>query len=288
VRDGFGGNEDEKMDSRPIGLFDSGVGGLSVLRKAVDLLPHEDILYFADSANCPYGERSLSQVRELSLGITRFLLSRGAKAVVVACNTASAAALHTLRRTFPAVPFVGMVPAVKPASAATRSGKVGVLATPATFQGRLFEDVVSRFATDVEVITQTCPGLVEKIEEGDLSGVETIALLERYISPLLERGVDTLVLGCTHYPFLIPQVREIVGERVRIMDPSLAVARQTRRVLSQANALKEDGRPGRRIFYTSGDLRRFAQAVDLLIGEGEPCIHARWQRSAQGLAIETD
>ncbi len=197
---------------------------------------------------------------------------------MVACNTASAAALRTLRTTFPQVPFVGMVPAVKPATTLTHSKKVGILATPATFHGELFADVVSRFAAGVEIVTQTCPGLVGRIEEGDLYGTETVALLEQYVAPLLQRGVDTLVLGCTHYPFLVPFLRDIAGEGVSIVDPSPAIARQTKHVLTQSNMLKEDGRPGKGRFYTSGDAARLSRTACRLMGKRETFVEVRWQR----------
>ena len=270
------------MDSRPIALFDSGVGGLSILREIARLLPWENTLYFADKANCPYGELSLSEVRGLSQGIARFLLSKEAKVIVVACNTASAAALQTLRTSFPKTPFIGMVPAIKPAAVLTHSRRVGVLATPATFQGELFADVVSRFATDVEVVAQACPGLVEKIEEGDLCGNETATLLNRYVAPLLQEGVDTLVLGCTHYTFLVPLLRQMVGEGVNIVDPSPAIARQTKHVLTHFDILKTDGLPGKREFYASGDALALSRATSHLIGKEEAFIKAHWQQH-QGL-----
>ncbi|MCG2768334.1 MAG: glutamate racemase [Anaerolineae bacterium] len=273
------------MDSRPIALFDSGVGGLSILREIARLLPWEDTLYFADKVNCPYGELSLPEVRGLSQGITRFLLSKEAKVIVVACNTASAAALQRLRTSFPKTPFIGMVPAIKPAATLTHSRRVGVLATPATFQGELFADVVSRFATDVEVVAQACPGLVEKVEEGDLCGSETAALLDRYVTPLLQEGVDTLVLGCTHYTFLIPLLRDMVGEGINIVDPSPAIARQTKHVLTQFDMLKTDALPGKREFYASGDALALSRTTSYLIGKEETFIEVQWQQDGKRLLL---
>jgi len=194
-----------------IGIFDSGVGGLSVWREIARQLPLEDTLYLADQAHVPYGSRSLNEVREHSEGITRFLLGWGAKIIVVACNTASAAALHHLRRTFPDVPFVGMEPAVKPAVERTRTGVVGVIATQATFQGELFASLLERYAGDVGVLIQACQGLVEAVEAGALDTPETEALLRHYLTPLIEAGADQLVLGCTHYPFLRPLIERVVG-----------------------------------------------------------------------------
>jgi len=256
-------------DPRPIGVFDSGVGGLSVLREIVRLLPYEDVLYVADTANCPYGPRPLQEIRELSYAVARFLVGRGAKLVVVACNTASAAALRWLRRQFD-VPFVGMVPAVKPASMQTHTGVVGVLATPATVQGDLYAEVVQRFARGVRVIQSTGTGLVEAVEAGRWEGPETEALLRYHLEPLMAAGVDAIVLGCTHYPFLTPLIRRLVGPEVAILDPGPAVARQTARVLREGGLLAQRKRPGRRQYFTSGDVARFAELVQRLMDEVNP------------------
>ncbi len=245
-----------------IGVFDSGVGGLTVLREIVRQLPGWDTLYLADSIHCPYGARPAEEIRSLSAGISRYLIERGARAVVVACNTASAAALSHLRARFPGVPFVGMVPAVKPAAALTKSGTVGVLATPTTLGGRLFSDVLERHAGGVRVLSQACPGLVERVEEGDLEGPAAEALLRRYLEPLLGQGADVIVLGCTHYPFLAPLIQRLAGPGVRLLDPSAAVARQVGRVL----AGERDGGAGRRRFLTSGEPEPLARAVWHLFG----------------------
>ncbi len=250
-----------------IGIFDSGVGGLSVLQALQRELPDEKLIYVADQAHVPYGLRQLEEVRTFSVGITRFLLSQPVKLIIVACNTASAAALHYLRDQFPAIPFVGMEPAVKPAAEYTRTGAVGVLATPATFQGELYSSVVERFANHVKVYQDTCPGLVERIEAGDLRGTSTTAILKRAIDPMLDKGIDTIVLGCTHYPFVIPQIQHIAGPGVRVIDPAPAIARQTRRVLRVKNLLANgEDSPGVR-FYTSGDQQRFQKLKGLLLGE---------------------
>ena len=193
----------------PIGVFDSGVGGLSVLRALWHELPGEATLYLADQAHVPYGSKTLEEVRGFAEGITRFLLGQGAKLIVVACNAASAAALQHLRQVFPAVPFVGMEPALKPAAQGSLSRVVGVLATPVTFQGELYASLVDRFANGIRVLQHTCPGLVGQIEEGDLDGPGTRAILEEALLPMLAQGTDRLVLGCTHYPFVIPLIQEI-------------------------------------------------------------------------------
>src|SRR5215510_9985421 len=215
----------------PIGIFDSGVGGISVLRAIREQMPEESVIYFGDQGHIPYGPRSMEQIRCFSEAITKFLLEHDAKIIVVACNTASAAALKYLREKFPEVQFVGMEPAVKPAAEYTQTGKVGVLATPATFQGALYASVVERFANGVELFQNTCVGLVQQIEQGNLNGVETRRILNDALLPMLEKNIDTVVLGCTHYPFVIPLIEETVGENVRVIDPAPSVAKQVGRVL---------------------------------------------------------
>ncbi len=260
----------------PIGVFDSGVGGLSVLRAIRRELPEEHILYVADQAHVPYGPRPLDEVRRFAEGITRFLLERGAKLIVVACNTASAAALHALRQLFPQVPFVGMEPAVKPAAEQTQSGVVGVLATPATFQGALYASVVERFAEGVKLLPHTCPGLVAQIEAGNLEGAETRAILEMALRPMIQEGADTIVLGCTHYPFVMPLIQEIAGESVRVIDPSPAVARQVRRLLEARGARRTATGPARMRFFTSGAPEPFALLLPRLLGETGSVQPVQW------------
>ena len=217
--------------TRPsIGVFDSGVGGLSVLREIRQRLPNQSLVYFADQSHVPYGSRSLDDVQALSEGITRFLLELGCQLVVVACNTASAAALHVLRSAFPATPFVGMEPAVKPAAERSETRKVAVLATPATFQGALFASVVDRFAHDIEVVEIIAPGLVELIEAGQTDSEAVDSVLLASLEPAKSQGIDTLVLACTHYTFVIPAIGRILGPNVSVIDPAPAVARQTERL----------------------------------------------------------
>ncbi len=274
-------------DTRPIGVFDSGVGGLSVWREIVRQLPREEIIFLADQAHVPYGSRQLAEVRALSESITRFLLAQGAKIVVVACNTASAAALHHLRRTFPGVDFVGMEPAVKPAVERTDNSVVGVLATRATFQGELFASLVERYAGDVRVLTQTCPGLVEAVESGALDTPETMSLLRKYLTPLVEAGVDQLVLGCTHYPFLQPAIEQVMGTNTAVIDPAPAVARQTARVLARRGLETDQGQDPRRMFYTSGDAATFTTMIERLLrlyGKGAEARAVHWQESQIRLA----
>lgn len=254
-----------KPHPQPIGIFDSGIGGATVLRQLHQLLPHEDLLLLADQANCPYGARPIAELRALSAANTRWLLERGAKQIVVACNTASAAALHWLRREFPHVPFVGMVPAVKPAAAQTRSGVVGVLATPATIGGELLDEVVLRWAGAVRVVRQGCPGLVEQIEAGALDTPATQALLKRYLAPLLAAGADTIVLGCTHYPFLAPQIERLAGPGIQLIDAAPAVARQAARVLGERGLAQPDtAHTGAVTYATTGDAARLAALIGQL------------------------
>jgi glutamate racemase len=242
-----------ELGSGPIGIFDSGIGGLSIINAVRELLLDEDLIYLADQAHVPYGSRTLTEVREFSEQITGFLLAQNAKLVVVACNTASAAALHHLRKVFPETPFVGMEPAVKPAAERTRSGVVGVLATPATFQGELYASVIERFASDVRVLPDTCPGLVMEIDQGNLDTPEVQRILEKALQPMLAEGIDTVVLGCTHFPFVIPAIETIVGPDVRVIDPSPAVARQVKRLLDSNQSLYSGTGAGRVEYFTTGD-----------------------------------
>ncbi len=271
-------------NTSPIGVYDSGVGGLSVLRELRRQLPHEDIVFVADQAHVPYGARPLSEVRSFADGITRFLIDRPVKLIVVACNTASAAALKALRAAYPAIPFVGMEPAVKPAAEQTRTKAVGVLATPATFQGELFASVVERFAAGVTVIPKTIPGLVERIEAADLDGPETRALVAQALAPLQARGVDTLVLACTHYPFVIPVIAELAGPGVQVIDPSPAVARQAVRLLNEQGLQVATGRSGGLELLTSGDPQRLAAMALRLIGERSPAFGVTWRDGTLSLA----
>lgn len=257
------------MDShQPIGVFDSGVGGLSVLDHIHRLLPSEQLIYVADSAYMPYGSQSPEMISERSQLITRFFVEQGVKAVVVACNTATAAAIASLRETFP-LPIIGMEPAVKPAVEATRVGVIGVLATSGTLSSEKFSKLVARFDSHAEVVFQSGTGLVEQVEAGALESEKTMALLQKHLAPLLERGVDALVLGCTHYPFLAPAIRSIVGEGVAVLDTGEAIAVELKRQLEKSQQLAVEG-GGQVSFFSSGDI------------EGvEPMISRLWGRAVQ-------
>lgn len=252
---------------QPIGIFDSGVGGLSILREIRARLPNEALIYLADQAHVPYGSRPQQEIRQFSEAITRHLLALGAKMIVVACNTASAAALTPLRQTFPDVPFVGMEPAVKPAAHQTKSGHVGVLATAGTFASERYADLMARYATGVTVIEDPCVGLVDLIEGGQIAGPTTEARLRSIVSPMLARGVDTLVLGCTHYPFIIPTLAHLVGPTVRIIDPAPAIARQVAWVLGQRGWLRSGNTPAPPRYLTTGDAAAFSQQIEHLLEE---------------------
>jgi glutamate racemase len=221
-------------------VFDSGLGGLSVAREIRRRLPAEDILYLADTAFCPYGGRPLEQIRARSVAIVGELIRRGAKTVVVACNTASGAALETLREVY-SIPIVGLEPAVKPAAERTRNGRVGVLATEATLRTERFHRLVRTYATRVEVLPKACPELVELVEVGKIEGDDVERHLAETLAPLIDREVDTVVLGCTHYPFLRTAIGRVMGPGVEILDSGDAVARQVERVLADLGRLRSSG-----------------------------------------------
>lgn len=240
-------------DNAPIGAFDSGVGGLSILVEIRKILPPEDLIYLADSAHCPYGTKPVAEIRQRTLEVTDFLVHQGVKAVVVACNSACEAGLERIRDKYPNLPVIGVEPAIKPAQHETRNGKIGVLATSLTLKGERFSHLVEKYAAEIEVFSQPAPGLVELVEAGKLDTAETRAVLHQYLDPLLSKGIDTLVLGCTHYPFLIPVIRKICGPAVTVLDTGVAVARQTQRILTEQDLLTSAALPGRDFFYTTGD-----------------------------------
>ncbi|MFQ5554148.1 MAG: glutamate racemase [Acidimicrobiia bacterium] len=247
---------------RPIGVFDSGVGGVSILRELRRLMPDETVVYVADRAWAPYGGRSLEEVRDRCVAVTDLLLVRGAKMVVVACNSASAAALHHLRELHPDVPFVGMEPAVKPAAAVTNGGVVGVLATAATFQGELYASVLDRHAAGVEVVESAAFGLAEAIEEGRTG--DAASIVRKHVSQMRAAGVDTIVLGCTHYGFVADLIAQEAGPTVRIVDPSSAVARQVVRVARKVG-LNRSG-SGTTTYLATADPGGFADRLYDLVG----------------------
>lgn len=244
-------------------MFDSGVGGLTVLREIRRELPSEHLLYVADSGHAPYGDKPQAVIEARSLAVTEFLIGQGAKAVVVACNTATGAAAVALRARFQ-LPIIAMEPALKPAVGLTRGGVIGVLATSQTLASDKFEALRGRFDGSARVLVQPCPGLVERIEAGELDGDATRALLADYLVPLLERGADTLVLGCTHYPLLRPLIQEIAGPEVTITDAGAAVARHLRYRLLQDRLLSDRGHGGEERFWSSGEPGQAAAVIGAL------------------------
>lgn len=255
----------------PVGVFDSGLGGLSVAREIRRRLPAEDLLYAADTAYCPYGGRSLEEIRERSLTVARALRERGARAIVVACNTASGAALETLRAHLD-VPVVGLEPAVKPAAEGSLRRRIGVMATAATLRTERFDRLTARYAHDVEVHAVACPGLVELVEAGETGGPRVRATLEALLEPLRAAEVDQVVLGCTHYPFLRDAIAEVLGPGVRIVDSGGAVARQVERVLGEGGGVRAGGEGSIRVL-TTGDPARVAPVVERLWGSALPVEH---------------
>lgn len=243
-----------------IAVFDSGLGGLGVLREMLDDFDGEVVVYAADRANAPYGTRTLTEVRGLTTRHTQKLIDLGATTVVLACNTASAAALNQLREAFPGTRFVGMEPALKPASLSTSTGTIAVVATAATFQGELFESLMDRYAEGLEVLTTAAPDWVRLVESGTVSGPDALERIRRHTEPLIAQGADTLVLGCTHFGFLIDSIREVVGGDVTIIDPAPAVARQARLVHPPETG---SGSLSARV---SGDLRQFVELSGKVAG----------------------
>lgn len=253
------------QEGRTIGVFDSGVGGLSVLHHIRSALPDAHLIYVADSAHVPYGDKPPAYIEARSHTLTRFLLEQGAEAIVIACNTATAAAAASLRDTY-SLPIIAMEPAVKPAVAATQTGVVGVLATVGTLESARFAALLEKYAGMVEIVTQGCPGLVETIERGELNSPEALQLIERYARPLLERGADTLILGCTHYPFLAPLIRQVAGAQINLIDTGAAVARQLqRRIEAELPPPIGQGHAEiRETFYTSGDVDQASRIISAL------------------------
>jgi len=252
-----------------IGIFDSGLGGLSVLRAVRNLLPNHDLLYLADSAYCPYGTRPQAEVQARSLACGRWLVHHGAAVVVIACNTATSAAGDLLRADLP-VPVVGMEPGLKPAITATRSGQVAVLATNGTLRGERFARLVERFAGGAQVVTVACPDLVGYVEAGDLAGPQARAAVVGHLAPLRAQGIDTIVLGCTHFPFLYPLIADIAGPEIVIIDTGRAVAAQVARVAESVGA-----GPGRRDLrcVTTGDPAEVSGPLTRVWGQPLPLDH---------------
>jgi glutamate racemase len=252
------------MDDRPIGFFDSGVGGLTIWRATRKLLPLESLVFLADSGHVPYGEKSPAELRDLTARIVRFLLGLDVKLVVVACNTATVHAIGHLRETFPEIPFVGVVPVVKTLARRTRTGTIAVLSTPATAESPYLAGLIEEFAPDKRVLSVGCDGLEDLVEAGEVRTERVGALLERHLAPVRGSGADVVGLGCTHYPFLRKRIKRILGPGVRVYDPSRPVARRVRQLLTERDALAKKPNPTHR-FYTTGDPRQFGAVASKLL-----------------------
>ena len=252
-------------NNQPIGVFDSGVGGISVLKHIHALLPHENLMYVADSKYAPYGSKTAEEIIQRCLILSDDLLQKNVKAIVVACNTATAAAIDTLRDTFD-IPIIGMEPAVKPAAEASKNGVIGVLATVGTLKSAQFAALLESYGRNVKVVTQACVGLVECIERGELDAPETKALIRLYTAPLLAEGADTIVLGCTHYPFVKEVIQEIVGKGITLIDTGAAVAKQLKRQLEEKDLLSASQQKAEVYFWTNSEVENAHKVTEKLWG----------------------
>lgn len=236
--------------TKPIGIFDSGIGGTSIWKEVIKLLPNENTIYLADSKNAPYGEKPSEEIIALSIKNTELLISKGCKLIIVACNTATTNAIDYLRKTYN-IPFIGIEPAIKPAALYSKTGAIGILATKGTLSSQLFEKTANEYTKNISTIEQDGEGLVPLIEAGKLSSIELTNLLTTYLKPMLNFNIDHLVLGCTHYPYLIPQIKEILGKQIKIIDSGEAVAKQTKAILEKNNLLSTKTTVSKHQFYTN-------------------------------------
>lgn len=259
-------NMEIDCNSRPIGIFDSGLGGLSVLQHIEQLLPQENLVYVADSGFAPYGCQDNQFVEQRSRIITEHLLALGAKAIVIACNTATASIIEAFRAEY-GIPFIGVEPGIKPAIQLSRNGNVGVMATTATLSSNRYEALSRRFGHSVNVYNQACPGLADQVEAGQLDAPETLALLDKYLQPLLAKQIDTIVLGCTHYSFLTPLIRRMAGDAITLVDTSRAIAEQLARVLHN-ESLEKRTKVKSVAYYTTGSIPDTRKAIKRLLGLG--------------------
>jgi glutamate racemase len=247
----------------PVGLFDSGVGGTSIWKEVIQLLPNEDTIYLSDSKNAPYGQKSKDEIIQFSIKNTEFLLNENAKIIVVACNTATTNAIGYLRAHYD-IPFIGIEPAIKPAGWITQTKKIGILATQGTLNSELFEQTSGKLNPEIKILEQVGEGLVELIENGQMQSQQMHTLLKTYLQPMMQANIDALVLGCTHYPYLIPQIRSIIGQNIKIIDSGEAVARQTKNILQQNNRLQRNKKEGVHQFYINKDATVLKQLLSNL------------------------
>ena len=249
------------MNNQPIGLFDSGIGGTSIWKEVVKLLPYENTIYLADSKNAPYGEKPAEDILALAIKNTELLISKGCKLIIVACNTATTNAIDYLRKHYN-IPFIGIEPAIKPAALYSKTGAIGILATKGTLSSKLFEKTTKEYAKNNITIEQEGAGLVPLIEAGKINSSETLQLLETYLKPMLQFNIDHLVLGCTHYPYLIPEIEKVLGPNVNIIDSGEAVAKQTKAILEKNNLLNLSSCTPKHLFFTNGDKKVLETILD--------------------------
>ncbi len=254
------------IDARPIGVFDSGIGGLPIARKIRELLPNENLIYVADTAHTPYGEKTEDYILQRSLAVTDFLISQNVKAVVVACNTATMVSIQTLREKF-ALPFIGVEPGVKPAAIHTQSGVIGVLATQKTLTSQAFNLLAERVAGHVKMEIQPCPQLVRLVESLQLNDNETYQAVRDYVRPLIEKGADTIILGCTHFAHLAPVIKEVAGPHVSVISTETAVAKEVARRLQSENLLSTASKTSQTEFFSNSDLPLFQKQISGLWGQ---------------------
>ena len=259
-------SEPEGKAEAPIGVFDSGVGGLTILSALRQELPCENYIYLGDTAHCPYGTRSEAEITDLSVRISRFLIEQGVKLIVVACNTASQAALAALRATFPSIPFVGVVPAVKPAARATKKGRIGIAATNQAAKATYLRQLIDEFAGGIQAFAIGCPELVALVEDGQLDGPVVEETVRRALDPILREDIDVIVLGCTHFPALRPVIERVATRQVQIIDSGTAIARRTRYVLDTENLMQPNTTPGELCVWCSGDPKKFSVIASELLG----------------------
>lgn len=248
------------INNNPIGLFDSGIGGTSIWKEIHQLLPNENTIYLADSKNAPYGEKSKEEIIHLSCKNTEFLLEQNCKLIVVACNTATTNAIKELRSKYK-VPFIGIEPAIKPAALHSKTQKIGILATKGTLNSELFFKNVEQFQ-DIQILEQIGYGLVELIENGQINSKEMNELLQKYLSPMIESNIDYLVLGCSHYPYLIPQIKKILPQNITIIDSGEAVAKQTKKILQESVGFRENSSLSNGVFYTNTNPKVLSEILE--------------------------
>ncbi len=253
------------MSEKAIGIFDSGIGGTSVWKEITKVLPYENTIYLADNKNAPYGKRSTNEILSLSIKNTQKLIEMNCKLIVVACNTATTNAIKTLRNNFE-IPFIGIEPAIKPAALHSKTKKIGVLATQGTLASELFSKTSDLFNHNIEIIEVVGSGLVQLIEDNKIDSLEMLSLLKSYITPLIDQNIDHLVLGCTHYPYLTPILKEILPSSIHIIDSGLAVANQTKHILNQHHLLNPKNQTGSHLLYSNSR----PEVLDLILQKNSP------------------